>query len=203
MYLIQACKEAERACQLISALQKTYDSMALEIGSGKGRFAVIMSAKERKRLFICIEIRKKFIESTIGRATTQKDEAENLLIIRGDAKFVVPALSRHGFLFERIYINFPDPWWKKRHQKRKLVSSKAVEDIIPLLKCGGEIFIQTDVFERAKQFISLLTEYPELVNLADDKGFYPVNPFNTTTTREEICKNYSMPVFRLYFRKSR
>ena len=44
-----------------------------------------------------------------------------------------------------IFINFPDPWWKKKHQKRRIVSDVFAELLISRLKKGGHLFIQSDV----------------------------------------------------------
>jgi tRNA (guanine-N7-)-methyltransferase len=62
----------------------------------------------------------------------------------------------------RVFIHFPDPWWKKRHRKRLLVTSALVGEIVRVLEPGGELFIQTDVPDRAELYERLAADEPLL-----------------------------------------
>ena len=60
----------------------------------------------------------------------------------------------------RVFMHFPDPWWKKRHAKRRLISDELLDQLARLLRPGGELFIQTDVQERAEEGLAQLREHP-------------------------------------------
>ena len=80
-----------------------------------------------------------------------------------DARHALPRLRPDGSV-RRVFLHFPDPWWKKRHQKRLVMKDGLLEQVARLLEPGGELFVQTDVEERA-------TAYEELVAL--DARFVP------------------------------
>ncbi|MCA9165973.1 MAG: hypothetical protein KDA62_23460, partial [Planctomycetales bacterium] len=69
---------------------------------------------------------------------------ENVRIVWADARAATPALFQPGSL-QAVFINFPDPWWKKRHHKRRLFVPEFVERIHALLAPGGALVAKTDV----------------------------------------------------------
>ena len=80
-----------------------------------------------------------------------------------DARHALPRLVPDGSV-RRVFVHFPDPWWKKRHHKRLVMKDGLLEQVARLLEPGGELFVQTDVEERA-------AAYEELVAL--DARFVP------------------------------
>src|SRR5438045_6620383 len=68
-----------------------------------------------------------------------------------DARLALPRLGPDGSL-AAVFLHFPDPWWKKRHAKRLVLGTDVLEQIARLLRGGGELFIQTDVEERASLY---------------------------------------------------
>lgn len=59
---------------------------------------------------------------------------------------------------DAVFMHFPDPWWKKRHEKRLVMGDVFLTQVTRLLAPGGELFIQTDVEERADQYEALLRD---------------------------------------------
>jgi tRNA (guanine-N7-)-methyltransferase len=104
----------------------------------------------------------------------------------------------------RIFLNFPDPWWKKRHQKRKVLDPALVEEAARLLERGGELFLQTDVGERAVEYAALLAGDPRFVPAGDEPGSPTLgdNPYDARSPRERRAIADGLPVHRLRFRRA-
>jgi len=113
----------------------------LEIGFGVGNFIIEMGIREPNENFIGIDFYHKGIRKVITRIA--KYEICNARIVYGDAKEKIPLLFAPEEL-NRVYINFPDPWPKKRHHKRRLIKPDFIKVLVEKLKFGGEIHIATD-----------------------------------------------------------
>ena len=101
----------------------------------------------------------------------------------------------------RVFVHFPDPWWKKRHQKRLLLAGSVLGDLVRVLVPGGELFIQSDVEERAAGYEALcvatsgLVAAPSGPRLAD-------NPFGAKSPREHRASTDGVPIFRVLFQNT-
>jgi len=113
----------------------------LEVGFGVGNFIIEMGIREPNENFIGIDFYHKGIRKVITRIA--KYEICNARIVYGDAKEKIPLLFAPEEL-NRVYINFPDPWPKKRHHKRRLIKPNFIKILAEKLKCSGEIHIATD-----------------------------------------------------------
>jgi tRNA (guanine-N7-)-methyltransferase len=113
----------------------------LEVGFGVGNFIIEMGLREPSENFIGIDFYHKGIRKVITRIA--KYEICNARIVYGDAKEKIPLLFNAEEL-DRVYINFPDPWPKKRHHKRRLIKPDFIKVLVEKLKLGGEIHIATD-----------------------------------------------------------
>jgi tRNA (guanine-N7-)-methyltransferase len=60
------------------------------------------------------------------------------------------------------FIHFPDPWWKRRHHKRLVVANELTLALQRVLTPAGELFVQTDVEERAQAYFEILSQAPSL-----------------------------------------
>ncbi len=116
------------------------EKLHLEVGSGKGDFVIGMAKKHPDVNFLAIErevsiagiMAKKIVESTLS----------NIRVINRDFDVLLPELEK--LRFDTIYLNFSDPWPKKRHEKRRLTHVKRLEEFSKLLKDDGEMRIKTD-----------------------------------------------------------
>ena len=122
----------------------------LEIGFGVGNFIIEMGIREPNENFIGIDFYHKGIRKVITRIA--KYEICNARIVYGDAKEKLPLLFAPEEL-NRIYINFPDPWPKKRHHKRRLIKPDFIKVLVEKLKFGGEIHIATDHEDYAMEIL--------------------------------------------------
>lgn len=112
----------------------------LEIGIGKGRFIHELAKQNPEVNFIGIE---KF-DSVIVRALEKAidEPLKNLKLIRVDAQAIPIILKDHSI--DKVYLNFPDPWPKERHAKRRLTHRGFLNIYKDLLTENGEIHLKTD-----------------------------------------------------------
>lgn len=112
----------------------------LEIGSGKGQFLLLMAEKFPNKEFIGIEknvtccgfTAKKLVENEITNAKLIFDDAERSIINLKDNSV------------DTLFLNFSDPWPKKRHSKRRLTSERFLLNYYRILKSGGRLIMKTD-----------------------------------------------------------
>lgn len=123
----------------------------LEIGFGLGRFLVerAYATRDTFTYLLGVEIRSK-LAYQVSQKVRAQDLQNRVTVWAGDIREIVKRMDE-TVAFDRCYVHFPDPWWKKRHLKRTVVSSTFLDDLIKLLRADGELFIQTDVEERAQR----------------------------------------------------
>jgi len=131
-----------------------------EIGSGKGRFLISSASANPELNYLGIERAAKY--HRLIRQRVERRGLTNIRLLNADAAhFVqtyVPALSVYQY-----YILFPDPWPKKRHRKRRLVSDAFLDQLLPTLAPGGSIHYKTDYLDYFEQMLSVSRARPDLV----------------------------------------
>jgi tRNA (guanine-N7-)-methyltransferase len=102
-----------------------------------------------------------------------------------------------------MYLHFPDPWWKKRHEKRLVMGDSFLGEVVRLLRPGGELFVQTDVADRAEQYAAQIALTRELEPWGDSAGtpWLADNPYGARSPREHRAIKDGLPVFRLRYRR--
>lgn len=134
------------APKALPALTKKYDKINLEIGFGKGDFlAALALNREKECLNIGCEPYVEGVASLLQKIKLQS--IENILIWPDDARLLLAELPNRSI--DSIYILFPDPWPKRKQQKRRLINARFIELIAEKLKSNGAIFIATDHHEYA------------------------------------------------------
>src|SRR5690606_32306363 len=133
------------------------------IGFGAGEHLCAQAALHPDWGFIGCEV----YMNGVAAALSAIDRAglANIRIHDGDARAVLDGLP-DGSL-ERIFVLFPDPWPKKRHHKRRLVSPDTVRQFARLLRKGGELRIASDIADYVRTSLIALRGCPELVWTAE------------------------------------
>lgn len=171
----------------------------LEIGSGRGWFMVERVEADPNARIIGLEIKRKWATVVDDRLRT-RGFGDRARVFAEDARLVLPRFTA-GCL-STAYIHFPDPWWKKRHQKRMVVADPVIGQLVRLLVPGGQLFVQTDVEERADAYEHLLSAVPELVGVGPGESpRVEDNPFGARSPRERKAIDDELPVFRLLYRR--
>ncbi|MFO8072299.1 MAG: tRNA (guanosine(46)-N7)-methyltransferase TrmB [Polyangia bacterium] len=169
----------------------------LEIGFGRARFLLARAEQEPGVRLLGIETRRKWVHRAAER--TRRRGLPNVLVRCGDAREALSRMRPDASL-ARIFVNFPDPWWKARHAKRLVVGEDLLEQIARLLVDGGELFVQTDVEFRADSYREALSACPELRPASGD-GTPKRNPYGAMSSREIRCRELGLPIHRLLFRR--
>jgi len=112
----------------------------IEIGPGDGGFLLAAAASRPETLFVGIEVRRAWAEKLRIRAAC----FDNVEVVHGDARWIVEFLLANNSI-DRYHLYFPDPWWKKRHYKRRLFSAGFCQGVMRTLRPSGEVLLVTDV----------------------------------------------------------
>jgi tRNA (guanine-N7-)-methyltransferase len=171
----------------------------LEIGAGHGGFALAFAAQNSTVNLVAIEMRKKFADSTRSRAVTRG--LRNLVSLRADARVELPRLFAEESV-SAIYLHFPDPWWKRRHEKRRLIEEGYSGLLLRRLVRGGLLDVRTDVRERAEEMAAIL-EAAGFLNEAGPGQFSDRLEGEIPSTREKRYLASGEPVYRLRLRRPR
>jgi tRNA (guanine-N7-)-methyltransferase len=169
----------------------------LEIGPGpKAGFLSERAISAPEAALIGLEIRRKW--AAVGDARLAKEgHAARARVFCEDARLALPRLVPDGSV-RRVYLHFPDPWWKKRHHKRLVMGDVFLNEVARLLVAGGELFVQTDVDERADLYANVVSSHGAFDPAGDEPGS-PVlaeNPYGARSPREHRAITDGLPVYR-------
>src|SRR5438067_7242872 len=122
--------------------------LELESRPGRGAFALDHAARHPDIDLVLIETRRSDCE--LIRARVQKRGLRKVIVLQGDARLLVPRLFPSGSL-TALHVQFPDPWWKKRHHKRRVVDVDFAIRMRALLAPGATVDFRTDVPAYARE----------------------------------------------------
>ena len=144
--------DVEAVRSLIHGAQR----VVCELGSGSGRHLITLAQSSPDTLFIGMELRYKRAYRTIEKARQQG--ISNLFVLRANARYL-SKLFPAGSL-DAIYINFPDPWDKRRWLKNRLIQGQFVAEMAELLGRGGALSYKTDHPEYFASAVSIIRANP-------------------------------------------
>ena len=177
----------------------TGEWLEIEIGPGRGGFMFERAVAAPNAGLIGLEVRRKWAAIVDGRLA-KHGLAKRARVFAEDAKWALPRL-RPSAGFKVAYLHFPDPWWKKRHTKRLVMGDVFLEEVARLLVPGGELYIQTDVEERAAQYEEQVMDSKLFTPAGDVPGSPRMaeNPYGARSPREHRAIKDGLPVNRLRF----
>jgi tRNA (guanine-N7-)-methyltransferase len=176
--------------------------LELEIGPGRGAFLIERAAACPAARLLGLEIRAKWA-TLVDQRLAALGLGQRARVVCEDARYTLPRLVPSGSV-ARVFIHFPDPWWKKRHHKRRVIGADLIPEIARLLQPGGELFLQTDVPERAADYQNQVSLVPSLRAAGDvpDSPAIAVNPYGARSNRERRAEHDGLPICRLRYRKA-
>ena len=139
----------------------------LEVGFGMGDFLVEMAVRDPNSNFVGIDFSQNGIQKLLIRVNNLN--LNNIRVIYGDVRKKIPLLFHDGEL-DTVYINFPDPWPRKRHFKRRLVKPELVKLMSRKLAPDGHIYIATDSEPYASEMLEYFNSEPLLQNKSPESG---------------------------------
>lgn len=179
------------------------DPIELEIGGGRGAFAFERVEFDPGVRLLGLEVRRKWA-AIVDRKLVAAGLGPRARVFSEDARLAMPRLLPDGRL-RAVFMHFPDPWWKKRHEKRLVLGDVVQREIERLLMPGGELFVQTDVEHRFEQYKAFLDARELLEPAGDEPGNARLtdNPYGAQSPREKRAVADGLPIHRLRYRRKR
>ncbi|MBN8599934.1 MAG: tRNA (guanosine(46)-N7)-methyltransferase TrmB [Planctomycetes bacterium] len=169
----------------------------VEVGSGKGLFLCRYAKMYPEHEIIGLELAKKYAEMSHAKLTKMGHQHACCLAVDA-CRWMA---EQNPDSFDEVHVYFPDPWWKKRHKKRRVLNEGMVKNIERTLKPGGELHFWTDVLEYFESTLELLAEHTKLIGPEFVPETPPENDMDYRTHFERRTRLNQLPVYRSLFRK--
>lgn len=176
--------------------QTPTNPLHLDIGCARGQFLLEMAQDKPDWNFLGVEIR----EPLVVRANEVRDELglKNLHYLFCNINVSLATLLGSQTL-AGVTIQFPDPWFKKRHQKRRVAQPELIQILAQHIQPDGFLFIQSDVLDVAEQMRAVISAHPAFQPSADSAPWMAHNPLPVATERETGVLSEGKPVYRCWF----
>ncbi|HSI88030.1 MAG TPA: tRNA (guanosine(46)-N7)-methyltransferase TrmB [Pyrinomonadaceae bacterium] len=187
-------RQAPKPVDIESVFADPDKPMLLDIGCARGGFLLRMAEAEPERNYLGVEIREPLVEEANRLAT--EAGLGNLHYTFCNAMLWLDRLLEGippGVL-QAVTIQFPDPWFKKKHAKRRMVNPEMVDTIAKHLAPGGKVFVQTDIEFLAEEMFEHFRSDERFRESQIDE-----NPFPVKTERERAVEEKGLPVYRRLF----
>ena len=194
----------EKIPSLIEMFYNSKLNLHLDIGCAAGEFLFDLALANSNWNYLGIEIRESLVNK--AKLRVRESEIKNLYFLFGNANNIVNDY-RNKFLVKQvksISFNFPDPWFKKRHHKRRVIKPELIDILSNSMQKGSLIFIKTDVkdlFDDMNYKISSNLNFRKL----DTKDFNyneSFNPNKIQTNREKYAILNKLDIFERIYIKS-
>ena len=195
--------EIERIPSLIEMFGDSKLNLHLDIGCAAGEFLFDLALVNTSWNYLGIEIREKL--SKTAKEKVREKEIKNLFFVFGNANNILNDVQSEFIIknLNSISFNFPDPWFKKRHHKRRVIQPELINILSKSLQKGSLIFIKTDVkdlFDYMDNTISSNLNFKKI----DEKDFNyseSFNPNKVKTNREKYVIVNKLDIFdRIYIK---
>lgn len=172
--------------------------LEVEIGFGYGHFLLGYALAHPGVDLVGIEMKTKLAAKVSRHA--ERRGLENVLALHGDSRRLLPTLFALHTV-RAFHIQFPDPWWKKRHHRRRLVEPALVDLLFSLLEPEGRVYLRTDILDYARVMIDTFEDgRGRFRNLEAPKAFVADDGLGVPSNRERRYLQSGTPVYRLMYR---
>ncbi|MFN7292936.1 MAG: tRNA (guanosine(46)-N7)-methyltransferase TrmB [Pirellula sp.] len=171
----------------------------LEIGSGKGLF-LLNQCRERPNIrFVGLELAAKYAWDC--QSKVQRDNLDNVRFYACNAVAVIDQDVPNASI-DAVHVYFPDPWWKAKHKKRRVLNEQSLQNIERILKPNGELHFWTDVLDYYELTLELIDQVTTL-----DGPFFVDTPeakhdMDYRTHFERRTRRNGLPVYRSRYCKN-
>lgn len=168
--------------------------LEVELGAGTGAFFAERARNHPELDFVAFEVRRPLVESAMAK------RPPNLWVFYANAgenlRIANPGVIR------RFHVHFPDPCFKKRHFKRRILLPPVARVMAELLPIGGDVYVQSDVKPLAEEMYAILSAETALVSRLDPSMLVP-RPIAELTPWERQHEAEGEPIYRMLFEKVR
>ena len=172
--------------------------LEVEIGSGKGLFLRTAAAARPHVDFLGIEIAPRY--ARFAAAGLARQGLGNAAVVIADATHVLEEILPEESA-AAIHVYFPDPWWKRRQKKRRVMRESLARDVARVLQPGGSLHFWTDVEEYFETAVELFRETPGLECPFEVPEAPAADDMDYRTHFERRTRLRGAPVYRAVFRK--
>lgn len=180
------------------ALFRRQAPLEIEVGSGKGLFLVRAAPADPSRDFLGIEIDQKYAAHAAARLAGAG--IHNARVLNADAQRFFAEWLPDGCA-AAVHVYFPDPWWKKRHKKRRVMNERFLRQVERVLAAGAVLHFWTDVEEYFQVTLKLLAEHTHLAGPFDVPERAASHDLDYRTHFERRVRQAGEKVHRAEFRR--
>jgi tRNA (guanine-N7-)-methyltransferase len=173
-------------------------ALEVELGAAEAHFLIDRARADRETLFVGVEIRRELVAST--NAICVEAGMHNVRCVFANMSVDMPRLFAPESV-QRFFLNFPDPWFKSRQHKRRVIGPALIAEIGRALAPAGELYVMTDIFTLALEAMAALEESELFESARGPWSFAHDNPFGAKSRRERQCEQEGARVWRLLYRR--
>jgi tRNA (guanine-N7-)-methyltransferase len=177
----------------VQALFGNRQPLVAEIGFGKGLFLITAAQAAPELNFLGVEILRKYQLFTAARLA--KRRLRNVRLVKADARDLLRDFVASGSV-RALHVYFPDPWWKRRHAKRRLFTDMFVEQCERVLEPGGRLHLATDVADYFQFISNLISAHPCLMALPAPEIRQASHDLDYRTNFERKFRQQGRPVYQ-------
>lgn len=165
----------------------------MDVGCGRGLFLFNASTTQPERNFLGVEL--DFHEGRRGAKRLSKRNQPNARVIGENANFLLDKLIRPASL-AAVHVYFPDPWWKRRHRRRRLFTDLFADRVARVLQPNGRLHFWTDVADYFEIVAALLRHHAAFEELFAPEERPAQNDFDYHTSFERTRRQAGLPIHR-------
>ena len=189
---------------LLEMFRDSKSNLHLDIGCASGQFLFDLALVNTSWNYLGIEIRERLVKN--AKLKVREMEIKNLYFIFGNAFNILNDVQSKYIIqnVKSISFNFPDPWFKKKHYKRRVIQPEFVNILSNTLQTGSLIFIKTDVedlFEYMNCIISSSSDNFKTIDKEDFNYSECFNPNKVKTDREKHAILNQLDIFERIYMK--
>lgn len=165
----------------------------VDVGCGRGMFVFTAGCANPDVNYLGVEI--DYREGRRGAARAKKREMPNVRVWGGDAKLAFNQHVPHGSV-DAVHVYFPDPWWKRRHRRRRVFTTELIDCMVAALKPGGIVHSWTDVEEYFGVISGLMNQDPRFETLPPIVERDPEHDMDYQTSFERKKRKDGCTIYR-------
>ncbi len=169
----------------------------VEVGCAEALFLFERARREPSRAYVGLEVREHLVRSVNAEAAREGLPVQAIFCnVNNHLQILFPER-----VVSRAFVNFPDPWFKRRHRKRRVIDEAFARDLHAVLRTGAEVFVQSDVWEVALDAMEVFERLDEHYRNAREPWTFwrDGNPYGARSWREAHCAEHGLRIWRLLY----